>query len=216
TQTKDKAAAAPKQKRAQITRDKICEATIRLLGQGGAKAVTNRAVAKLAGVSLASTTYHFREREELLTGAFDWLIDSYITSDRSQLDAELGPEPTIDTLVQYLTLVSRQGTDRDDDRMMICAWYEFMVEASRNPEIQATADRWYRETCTHYQQILEHARSRSPADDARRLLDFLIGYEMMSLATRTRPFDRRGIEATYRRFVASLFGPRNGTAEAAR
>ncbi|ACY98897.1 MULTISPECIES: TetR/AcrR family transcriptional regulator [Thermomonospora] len=47
-------------------RDRILRATLRLIGEQGIGAVTNRAVAKAAGVSLGSLTYHFPSQADLL------------------------------------------------------------------------------------------------------------------------------------------------------
>lgn len=48
------------------TRQRILRATLRIIGEGGLAAVTNRRVAQEAGVSLGSLTYHFDTQQELL------------------------------------------------------------------------------------------------------------------------------------------------------
>src|SRR5690349_25002123 len=47
-------------------REEILRATIRLIGERGADAVTHRAVAEEAEVPLSATTYYFASKEELL------------------------------------------------------------------------------------------------------------------------------------------------------
>lgn len=47
-------------------RDRILHAALRLIGEQGVGAVTNRRVATAAGVSLGSLTYHFPSKAELL------------------------------------------------------------------------------------------------------------------------------------------------------
>jgi AcrR family transcriptional regulator len=51
------------------TRERILDAAIELIANGGQSAATQRSVADLAGVSLASITYHFPSAKELLVAA---------------------------------------------------------------------------------------------------------------------------------------------------
>jgi DNA-binding transcriptional regulator YbjK len=45
------------------------QATLRILGREGSAAITHRAVAEEAGVPIASTTYYFSSKEDLLKEA---------------------------------------------------------------------------------------------------------------------------------------------------
>lgn len=60
-------------------RDQILQAALRLIGEQGIGAVTNRAVARTAGVSLGSLTYHFPSQEDLLREALQTFVDGEIT-----------------------------------------------------------------------------------------------------------------------------------------
>lgn len=57
--------------RGERTRAKVLAAAIELISVDGVHAATQRRAAALAGVSLASTTYHFPAAEDLLVAAFD-------------------------------------------------------------------------------------------------------------------------------------------------
>ncbi|MEU6553332.1 TetR family transcriptional regulator [Streptomyces sp. NPDC046915] len=48
------------------TRQRIITAVLRIIGEGGIAALTNRRIAKEAGVSLGSVTYHFETQHDLL------------------------------------------------------------------------------------------------------------------------------------------------------
>ncbi|MEU7060672.1 TetR family transcriptional regulator [Streptomyces sp. NPDC046197] len=48
------------------TRQRIIDAVLRIIGEDGVAAVTNRRIAKEAGLSLGSVTYHFATQHELL------------------------------------------------------------------------------------------------------------------------------------------------------
>ncbi|GAA3950109.1 TetR/AcrR family transcriptional regulator [Actinomadura viridis] len=59
-------------------RERILQATLRLIGEQGIGAVTNRAVARSAGVSLGSLTYHFPSQSDLLREALRDFVDTEI------------------------------------------------------------------------------------------------------------------------------------------
>ncbi|WP_308287086.1 TetR/AcrR family transcriptional regulator [Actinomadura parmotrematis] len=59
-------------------RDRILHAALRLIGEQGVGAVTNRAVARAAGVSLGSLTYHFPNQSDLLREALTRFVDAEI------------------------------------------------------------------------------------------------------------------------------------------
>ncbi|MCW2946553.1 MAG: transcriptional regulator, TetR family [Actinoallomurus sp.] len=59
-------------------RERILRATLRLIGEHGLGAVTNRRVAAAAGVSLGSLTYHFPSQAELLRASLCRHVDEEI------------------------------------------------------------------------------------------------------------------------------------------
>ena len=63
-------------------RDQIVEATLRVIGARGADAVTHRAVAAEAGVSLALTTYYFDSKQALVAEALERVIERSIETVR--------------------------------------------------------------------------------------------------------------------------------------
>ena len=54
------------------TRARMLQAALDIMIEDGIRAVRNRAVAKRAGVSLGSTTYHFSSIEDLIISAFEF------------------------------------------------------------------------------------------------------------------------------------------------
>jgi len=82
-------------------REALLEATLRIVADTGADAVTHRRVAEVAQLPLASTTYYFDSKEELLTAALELAAERdmarlhAIADDRRRLpaspdDAEIG------------------------------------------------------------------------------------------------------------------------------
>ncbi|HEX2313197.1 MAG TPA: TetR family transcriptional regulator [Thermomonospora sp.] len=76
-------------------RDRILRATLRLIGEQGVGAVTNRAVARAAGVSLGSLTYHFPSQTDLLRESLRAFVDEEIAriSDRAERLGAAGVSP---------------------------------------------------------------------------------------------------------------------------
>ncbi|WP_170287412.1 TetR/AcrR family transcriptional regulator [Halioglobus maricola] len=65
----------------QETRGKILHAALDIIVEEGIRSVRNRAVAKRAGVSLGSTTYHFSSIEELIVSAFHFWRDNILITE---------------------------------------------------------------------------------------------------------------------------------------
>lgn len=74
------------QERSRLRRDELLAAAIELFAEGGARAITHRAVAARAGLPPATTTYYFASIHELIREALGAHIDQW-TRDLEQLTA---------------------------------------------------------------------------------------------------------------------------------
>ena len=112
----------------------IVEATLRVIGERGADAVTHRAVAAEAGVALASTTYYFASKDALVREAFELVIDRSL----ALVDAHAagGEGSVVDRLV---ALAEAQLADTSAP---LAAQFELMLEAGRRPQLHDLAARW--------------------------------------------------------------------------
>lgn len=119
-------------------RDQIVEATLRVIGARGADAVTHRAVAAEAGVSLALTTYHFESKHALVAEAFERVIERSIETVQAHAHAS-GP---IDSAELADRLVSLTVAQLDDESAPLVAQYELMLEAARDESLRPLAERW--------------------------------------------------------------------------
>ncbi|QKT06157.1 TetR family transcriptional regulator [Gordonia sp. X0973] len=63
---------------ANAVRDQILAVTLDLIGEKGIGGVSNRAIAKAAGVSLGTLTYHFESQEDLLSEALNLFVDDEV------------------------------------------------------------------------------------------------------------------------------------------
>ena len=119
-------------------RDQIVEATLRVIGARGADAVTHRAVAAEAGVSLALTTYHFESKQALVAEAFERVIERSIET----VERQVGDARSIDPGELAVRLVSLTVAQLDDESAPLVAQYELVLEAARDERLRPLAERW--------------------------------------------------------------------------
>ncbi|MCZ4520656.1 TetR/AcrR family transcriptional regulator [Rhodococcus ruber] len=97
----------PKQDRSRVTRRRLLEATIDSLAEQGWVATTVGVVAERAGVSRGATQHHFPTREDLITGALEYMFDTRMDDARREAqDIPPGPGRTklvVERLVEYYT-----------------------------------------------------------------------------------------------------------------
>jgi len=118
-------------------RDQILQATLGLIGERGIGAVTNRAVARAAGVSLGSLTYHFPSQEELLREALHTFVEEEIARITAYCTAlaDVGMGP-----VQAPDQVERAIADFADGPKQI-ANLELHLHAARDPALRDASQR---------------------------------------------------------------------------
>ncbi|MFI0450642.1 TetR/AcrR family transcriptional regulator [Actinomadura sp. 6N118] len=118
-------------------RDRILTATLRLIGEQGIGAVTNRAVAKAAGVSLGSLTYHFPSQTDLLRESLQAFVDSEIARITAYVirlrDADVDPDQAAD-LVEKAIIDFAYGPEQ-------IANLELHLHAARDPGVRDTSAR---------------------------------------------------------------------------
>ncbi|MEV5576287.1 TetR family transcriptional regulator [Spirillospora sp. NPDC052269] len=118
-------------------RDRMLQATLDLISEQGVGAVTNRAVARAAGVSLGSLTYHFPSQSDLLREALAAFVDdeiARITEHAERLrDTDIDPGSAADEVEKAMVGFA---TDRHQ-----IANLELHLHAARDPEVRATSAR---------------------------------------------------------------------------
>jgi DNA-binding transcriptional regulator YbjK len=160
---------SPPRPRGAARREALLQATLRVLADAGADSVTHRAIAAEAGLPLASTTYHFASKEELLTEALRFASER----DLSRLHAAAavpangptpGPAQIADVLVDPAESAGASG------RPWLLATYTLLLEAARRPALQALARAWTAAYVESVSALLTAAGSRRADDDARLLI----------------------------------------------
>jgi len=162
----------------------LLEAVLEIVAQAGPEAVTHRRVAEVAELPLASTTYWFASKDELLAAALAHAAQRDIARLRAAA-AELAARPCsraqlADALVALIIAPLEEGLR--DSRSALIAAYSLWFEAARRPALQAIARAWtaaYRETAA---QLLARAGCAQPDGDAAILIGAADGLLMAELA----------------------------------
>jgi DNA-binding transcriptional regulator YbjK len=163
------ATSADARPRGTARRDALLDAVIRIVAEAGADAVTHRRVAEVADLPLASTTYWFDSKEELLTAALERAVDQDIACLRKFIDRADGtPSDPLELAVDALLYPGDEPTQAL--RRSLVATYALLVEAARRPALRAVTRRWTDAFLEALTPLLAAAGSKDPAGDAELLL----------------------------------------------
>ena len=158
----------------------LLQATLRLIAEGGVDAVSHRAVAELAGVSLGSTTYWFASRQDMLRQALEYFVETEIQALRGRLAGVLGKRLSRPRLVDEFTafLLPQLG----EERWRTVAQYALLQEAVHRPELQSVCREWNRAWHEALVEVFVSLGARDPALEARMFLAMLDGLLVDQLA----------------------------------
>jgi DNA-binding transcriptional regulator YbjK len=166
-------------------REALLEATLQIVADTGADAVTHRRVAEVAQLPLASTTYYFESKEQLLTAALEVAAERDLARLRELADRRRGlpADPEHAGAVG----MGSAGEPTDDDpaagRRSLLASYTLLLEAARRPALQELTRRWTDGYLTVVADLLGRAGSARPAPDAQLLLAAADGLLISHLST---------------------------------
>lgn len=155
-------------------RQRIVDASLRVVAAGGAEGITMKAVADEADVALRTIYNHFSSREELITVAVEGLIaDTRVPASEVVASAAPPAERLLAFVDAYYRSYERQG---DAAAVMLRAQYLPEVD-SQVSEVR----RWRREQLAAMVDELEAAGElRLPTDRALALLFALTAYATWS------------------------------------
>jgi DNA-binding transcriptional regulator YbjK len=168
------------QSRGERRREAILRATLGIIGRHGTGAVTHRAVAEEAGVPLASTTYYFASKDELLEQAFDLAArDEVARLEALVLDlAARDADPA--TWIQATAAELAADLAREPDVRL--ASFELLLEAARRPAVRVSVARWLEAYRGLAQAGSVATGSPNPEIDAEITLATLTGLALLQLA----------------------------------
>lgn len=121
------------------TRERILRATLRLIGEHGIGAISNRRIAAASQVALGSLTYHFPSQSQLLREALLLYVHEEVQR-MQEIAAELrltGPSAA-SAAAEVERIVARSSS-----RLEEIAELELHLQASRDPELQEASERCF-------------------------------------------------------------------------
>lgn len=200
--------------KSEYRRRQILEAALRIAAQDGIRGVKHRPVAREAGVPLASTTYYFKDIDELICDAFTLFAEKAQGDlDRfyDTLDAVLDTVPASalepggtgrEALSRRLASIAvahllEQFASRRDE---ILAEQVFLLEALRDPRLGEVAQGYRRAWAAGLARLLRRLHSPNPERDATMMVSVVLGlgYDGMLFG---KNFRRDHLESTVDRLI---------------
>lgn len=122
------------QERSRQRRDELLAAAIELFAEGGARAITHRAVAARAGLPSATTTYYFESIDELIREA----LGAHVSGWSRDLDAlatvEMSTAASLDETADFISAVfAARGPE------VAALELSIFLAAARDPQLQDVA-----------------------------------------------------------------------------
>lgn len=187
--------------RGRARRTAILDAAIDVVARDGTGALTHRAVAKLAKVPLAATTYYFASRDDLLVEAFRHLTtrrmaayDAAFAILPDKLSGELAAAGWAHALAEIL----------ESEPLAAVAEFEMHLEASRRPQLRKIHAEWEAKAMAYFTAGMKAVGSRNPHYDAAIVLAVLTGLEIGEIVNPTPHAERDLIAPLLRRLIHAL------------
>ena len=166
--------------RGEQRRNELLRATVGVIERDGVAAVSHRAVAAVADVSVASITYHFATLDDLLIATLSWAAED-LAAELHGRGSELGARPA-DELARLI----EHGVVRRRGRTL--ALYELYLYAARRPELREVAATWL-------EPLTEIARACTADPQKARLLVAALDGLLMQALIGAREVDQADIAA---------------------
>jgi DNA-binding transcriptional regulator YbjK len=183
-------------------REAILRAAVELIGERGPDALTHRAVAERAGVSLSATTYWFSSKEEIFREAVA-LAASEEVDRLEQLVLDLAPRH-VAPKAWARELSAALAADVARNPAQPVAMYEFVLEASREPALGDEVARWETAHLRLAEAGLRAVGSADPETDAHIVVAVVSGLMLGLLANPNPEFERDVMRPTLERLFTRL------------
>ncbi|MER7577834.1 TetR family transcriptional regulator [Streptomyces sp. NPDC126514] len=160
-------------------RRRIVDAVVRIIGQDGIAALTNRRIAREAAVSLGSITYHFPTQHELLRESLVQFVDEEIDRLSRLADACSGGGQEAGGAVQAV----QEALQTPQSDHTCIASFELYLQAWRDERLQVPAAQCF----AAYDRLAERILKALGVPDAGRLATTVVclvfGQQLRRLAT---------------------------------
>jgi DNA-binding transcriptional regulator YbjK len=187
----------PRQERSKLRREALLRAAIALRAEGGARAVTHRAVAARAGLPAASTTYYFDSIQQLTEEALALHVADRVRElDGVITEAMAGGRSAEDVGARLAEALADRATD------VVVAQYEIYLDAVRNPHMQPTVAGALDAFEQFAVAVLRALGARDPEQAAPAFIALIDGFALHRLV---RPRERDAEVTQLRRALRGLF-----------
>jgi AcrR family transcriptional regulator len=166
-------------------RERLLDAAIDLLGEGGVHAVTHRAVDARAGVGAGSTANYFGTRQAL----FEAVVDRFVERERANFEEiALRIAPTTPAeLGRALGASVRESVGRD--RSLTLSRYALLVESAHNPDLRVRMAAGGARVSAWFSTWLRLIGSTDPDRDMHVMGNYVTGLVLHQLAMPDPAFD---------------------------
>lgn len=187
--------------RGRARRTAILDAALAVVARDGTGAVTHRAVAKVARVPLAATTYYFASRDDLLLEAFRHLTAQRIAA-FADATARIAELRSVEIAAAAWAHVLAETLRAEPAR--VTAELEMHLEACRRTQLRAVHVEWETRAMEYFTLALEALGSRKPLVDAALVLAVLTGLQIGEIVNPTPNAERDLLAPLLRRLLHSL------------
>ncbi|XVS64159.1 TetR/AcrR family transcriptional regulator [Actinosynnema sp. CA-299493] len=160
----------------------VLDAAIRVLGTGGMRQLTHRAVDTEAGLPQGSTSNHFRTRDALIGAVLGRLLER-----ETELWAALAGD--VATPEAFAAAVGALVGRLAEDRVLTLARHALFVEVAQRPGLRGDVDRAHREIGSWALPLVAGFGSADPPADLALLLAVIDGLLANQLANPNPRFD---------------------------
>lgn len=176
---------ATRQVRSEDTQRKIAQAVVSILADEGPGALTHRRVARVAGVSLASTTYHYQNKFDMITAATEQLLAEYVRSFVRVIDRHRGGNPVVSDFPELIFKLIVNAGGRHGRKTL--AWCEIMLDCARSTAGHALARRWLNQMDMAWTELAVELHVERPGDLVRPAIDTVMGLLFLTKALDLSP-----------------------------
>ncbi len=166
-------------------RNDLLDAAIAVLGTGGVRAVTHRAVDAQAGLPAGSTSNYFRTRDAL----FAAVVERFVKRERANWEsiaASINPRTPAE-LAEALGAFAREETG--PQRTLTLTRYALLVEGAQYPTLRRPLAVGGARVNVYFENWLLRIGSTNPDRDMRIVANFLTGRVLHDLAIPDPAFD---------------------------
>lgn len=180
----------------------ILDVALRVIGRDGLAELSMRSLASEAAVPLGALGYYFPNKRALIVEAFE--AHSQRELQRViRLISSVGRAGSADDLGAGLAEFAIEGLQ--DAQLALVAEYEYMLEASRRPELARASSAWQQSLHTHLAEVVARLGSADPQTDARIIMAVMAGVEVDNLTgAPPTPAQREAIRETMMRLCRTM------------